>query len=168
MELEQLYRDTYPKLYAFFYAKTSSREAAEDLTQEVFYEAVKGVVSFAGHSSVRTWLFGIAKNKLSRHYRSNRYKANLEKRLAQTFKHQSAAGPEDHMLKNETQRLLLEQINRMDEPAREIVLLRVYGELSFKEIGTLAGISENHARVIFHRAKMQLLKEVTEMGKTDG
>lgn len=42
MELEQLYRDIYPKMYAFFYANTSSREAAEDLTQDVFFDALRG------------------------------------------------------------------------------------------------------------------------------
>ncbi len=68
-------------------------------------------------------------------------------------------------MNSETQRLLLEQINKLDELAREIVLLRIYGELSFREIGAFAGISENHARVIFHRAKKHLHEE---MGNTHG
>lgn len=162
MELEQLYRDVYPKMYAFFYANTSSREAAEDLTQDVFFDALRGARTFAGKSSAATWLFGIARNKLSRYYRSKRYKTQLADKLANDTRHSCEAGPEEQVVRNELQRKLTILINKLDEQQREIMLLRIYGELSFKEIGELTGISENNARVIYHRVKLQLHKE---MGK---
>ena len=76
-ELELIYQEVQPKIYAFFYVKTSNQAVAEDLTHDVFYEACKGIKSFAGKSSLQTWLFSIAKNLLKKHYRSKRYNHKL-------------------------------------------------------------------------------------------
>jgi RNA polymerase sigma-70 factor (ECF subfamily) len=165
MDLEQLYQEVYPKLYAFFYARTSSREASEDLTQEVFCEAIRGAEAFRGQASVRTWLFAIARRKLSRYYRSKRYGSGLKHRLAREHRDRRGAGIEEQVVRSEGERMLLERINGLREPEKEIVLLRIYGELSFREIGALVGISENHARVVFHRIKIRLQRE---MGENDG
>ena len=64
---------------------------------------------------------------------------------------------------NEDTKMLLHHISKMEDAAREIVLLRIYGELSFAEIGVLIGKSENYARVTFHRLKLRIQKamEVT-------
>lgn len=50
-DLEMIYREIQPKIYAFFYVKTSNLAVAEDLTHDVFYEAYKGIHSFSGYSS---------------------------------------------------------------------------------------------------------------------
>lgn len=63
-QLEQLYRDIQPKLFAFFYIKTSNSATAEDLTQDVFYEASKSIHTYRGDSSLVTWLFDIANHLL--------------------------------------------------------------------------------------------------------
>ena len=68
--------------------------------------------------------------------------------------------PEEEVLKKEEQWNLIQRINQLDELTREIVTLRVYGELSFKEIGMLVDKSENFVRVTFHRAKLRLQKEM--------
>lgn len=159
MRLEELYQDIQPKIYAFFYMKTSCRETAEDLTQEVFYEAVKGGRSYSGQASIKTWLFGIAKNKLSNYYRSKRYKADLKTRLENEPVWPQVSA-EDAVIRQEEQAYLLHLIRRLDEIPREIVTLRLYGECSFQEIGLLIGRSENYARVAFHRAKLALHKEL--------
>ncbi|MFT4412847.1 RNA polymerase sigma factor [Fredinandcohnia humi] len=158
MELEELYKEIQPRIYAFFFVKTSSREVAEDLTQEVFYEAIKGFNSFSHQSTIQTWLFSIAKNRLRKHYRSNKYKKNLSEMLSN--EEGESISPEDHLLINEEKRSLVERINQLDDVSKEIVTLRIYGELSFKEIGSLIKKSENYARITFHRAKLKLQKEM--------
>jgi len=158
MELEDLYEEIQPRIYAFFLMKTSSKEVAEDLTQEVFYEALKSLHSFSHQSTIQTWLFSIAKNRLLKYYRSKKYKNQLNELL----KKESGISttPEEEVLKNETKQNLIDYINRLDNVSKEIVTLRIYGELSFKEIGSLISKSENFARVTFHRAKLKLHKEM--------
>jgi RNA polymerase sigma-70 factor (ECF subfamily) len=158
-DLEDLYRSIQPKIFAFFYVKTGNKTIAEDLTHDVFYEALKGSHRFSGGSSIQTWIFSIAKNTLKKFYRSKKYMRQLEERLAGV---EEKAEPtiEEYLLLQENSRDLLKRINNLDEKTRDIVTLRIFGELSFKEIGELAGESELYARVAFHRAKLQLKKEM--------
>lgn len=159
-ELEQLYKEIQPKVYAFFYVKTSNKAVAEDLTQDTFYEAIKGYQSFLGKSSIQTWIFSIAKNLLRKYYRSKKYKHSLEQKLT-IEKNEQQLMEEMFLLKEET-RLLVQMMNELDPLPKEIVMLRIFGELSFIEIGDLVGKSENYTRVHFHRTKLKLQKKMEE------
>ena len=64
------------------------------------------------------------------------------------------------VLREETRLELLKRVHALAEPAREVVYLRTWGNLSFKEIGAVLGRTENWARVTFYRAKEQLRKDV--------
>ncbi|ALC82343.1 MULTISPECIES: RNA polymerase sigma factor [Bacillus] len=158
MELEELYKEIQPKVFAFFFVKTLHKEAAEDLTQEVFYEAIKGLHSFKHQSTVETWLFSIAKNRMKKHYRTKKYKNQLEAKMRN--ERIETDSPEDQFIIKETAVNLIGKIAQLAEPENEIVILRVYGELSFREIGSIIGRSENYARVTFYRAKLKLQKEM--------
>jgi RNA polymerase sigma-70 factor (ECF subfamily) len=57
---------------------------------------------------------------------------------------------------------LLRQIHELPEPGREVMYLRIFGGLSFAEIGQVLGKSENWARVTYYRVKEKLRKEVSE------
>ena len=157
-EIENLYKEIQPKIYAFFYIKTSNQAAAEDLTHDVFYEACKGYKSFNRDSTLQTWLFSIANNLLKKYYRSNKYKRNLDSMLLNDMGNGSKSLEELFVINEET-RTLIKQIQSLDELSKEIVILRIYGELSFREIGQLIAKSENYVRVTFHRTKLKLQRE---------
>ncbi|MFP7494147.1 RNA polymerase sigma factor [Terribacillus saccharophilus] len=161
-KLEKEYEEIYPKIYAFFYSKTGNRMTAQDLCHDTFYEACKNIASFNGRSTLSTWVFTIATNLLKKHYRKNKYQQSLMQKLAQIPE------AEIHSLEelaeiNEDTKILLHHVSKLDDTSREIILLRIYGELSFAEIGVLIGKSENYARVTFHRLKLRIQKlmEVT-------
>lgn len=156
--LESLYNHIQPKVYAFFYVKTKDKELSEDLTQEVFYEALKSYNSFKGNSSLQTWVFSIANNLLKKEFRKKKYTKNLTHELSMdSLNH---CNLEDEFIEKYEKATLLNLINNLEDTPKEIVILRIYGELSFQEIGTLLNISENYARVNFHRTKLKLQKEL--------
>lgn len=155
--LENLYEEIQPKLYNFFFIKTSSKEVAEDLTQEVFYQAIKSYTSFKGNSSLTTWMFSIAYNILKKYYRKNKYDKSLNEKLK--FKPNLEESIDYNLLIQDEKKLLKSAISELDETSREIVILRIYSELTFKEIGKILNISENYARVSFYRAKAKI-KEI--------
>lgn len=157
-ELEVIYREIQPKIYAFFLIKTNSQAIAEDLTHDVFYEACKSIKSFKRNSTLQTWLFSIATNLLKKHYRSNKYENNLHSILAKK-EIITQKSLEDTLIINEETKSLIKQIQALDDLPKEIVVLRAFGELSFKEIGELVHKSENYVRVTFHRTKLKLQKE---------
>jgi RNA polymerase sigma-70 factor, ECF subfamily len=64
LELEDVFRDHQRGVYVFFVRLVGNRADAEELTQETFLRACRAALRFRGDSSVRTWLFGIARNVL--------------------------------------------------------------------------------------------------------
>lgn len=164
LELEQVYRDIHPKLFTFFYVKTSNTAIAEDLTQDVFYEASKSLHRFKGQSSLSTWMFAIAHNLLKKHYRSKKYEKAIVEKL-EVLPVGDHLTLEQHVELREDVQRLLANIQKLDPPSSEIILLRIYGELSFQEIGELIGKSENYTRVTFHRLKNKLQKEMRDLNE---
>lgn len=158
-DLEIMYRQIQPKIYAFFYVKTSNQAVAEDLTHDVFYEACKGIHSFSSKSSLQTWLYSIAKNLLKKHYRSKKYSKRLDLKLQKEMIDRTKS-TEDVYLEGEEGQHLIQKIQSLDDLQKEIATLRIYLELSFKEIAQITGKSENYARVTFHRIKLKLQTEM--------
>ncbi|PRY76194.1 RNA polymerase sigma factor [Alkalibacterium olivapovliticus] len=161
-KLDEEFEEIYPKIYAFFYAKTGNQATAQDLSQDTFYEAFKNIASFNNQSTLSTWLFSIAINLLKKYYRKNKYEQSLMQKLS-VIPEADVPSLEGVTEIKEDTKLLLHHISKLDEASRENVLLRIYGELSFAEIGSLIGKSENYARVTFHRLKLKIQKlmEVT-------
>lgn len=158
-ELEKIYVEIQPRIFAFFYVKTTDSAIAEDLTHDVFYHALKGFSSFQGKSSIQTWIFSIAQNVLKKYYRSKKYYRNLENMLTED-QNPVPPSPEDLYILKEINLEFAKHMDKLDDISKEIVILRIYGELSFQEIGELLGKSENYTRVTFHRAKIKLQKEM--------
>ncbi|MER2000668.1 MAG: sigma-70 family RNA polymerase sigma factor [Lysinibacillus sp.] len=154
--LRRLYSEHQNRLYKYFYIRTSNEQVAEDLTQDVFYEASKSIHLYRGEASLTSWMYAIANNLLKKHYRSKKYEQSLHTKLQQPL--QAVRSAEDIVTEKLYVQAMHEQIMQLDEVSKQIVLLRLYSELSFKEIGEIISCSENYARVQFHRLKRQLQK----------
>lgn len=138
----------------YFYVRTANKQIAEDLTQDVFYEASKALHRYRGDASLSSWLYSIANNLLKKYYRSKKYENSLLQKLQQP--EQFDASAEHYAIERAELLALYEAIEQLDDLSKELVLLRIYSELSFKEIGDVIGKSENYARVQFHRLKLKL------------
>lgn len=68
------------------------------------------------------------------------------------------AGPEDELCIREEKMDVFKKVHILDETAKEVVLLRITGAFSFREIGEIFGKNENWARVTFYRAKQKIVK----------
>ena len=158
VDLDAVYREHSASVYRFLLAKTGSRQLAEELTQETFYQAVKSIDRFDGSCQVTTFLFGIAKNVW---YNACRKEQKAAVPLEET---EPIAVPsaETDVLARMGREEILSAIHRMSEPGREVLYLRLLGSLSFAEIGSILGRTENWARVTYYRAKQQLIKEMKQ------
>jgi RNA polymerase sigma-70 factor (ECF subfamily) len=126
---------------------------ASDVTQQAFVRAFKGLVTFRGAASVRSWLFRIAINCALSWIRDHRREQAGE--LAEDALTQEPAGITNIAGGEETSRLrsAIEQL----PPKQKLVLeLRVFDDLPFKEVADLADCSENTAKVNFHYAVKRL------------
>lgn len=154
--LRQLYSEHQLRLYKYFYIRTANEQTAQDLTQDVFYEASKAIHSYRGDASLTSWMYAIANNLLKKYYRSKKYEQSLHSKLQQPSQLERSA--EDIVTERMSLQQVHAQIEQLDEASQQILLLRLYSELSFKEIAEIIHCSENYARVQFHRLKKQLRK----------
>ena len=123
-----------------------TREDAEEICQETFLSVIKSLDSFHGESQFQTWLFRIAANK-ARDYRERRHAAkrgggqstisiNAENPETNTVLDlpSTAPGPDLTLMRAEQVGLVQEALDQLDQPCREIVELRYFGDLSYDEI----------------------------------
>lgn len=154
MKIEDMYNKHSKMVFKYLMSLTNNRDVAEEVTQETFYQAMKCIERFDGKSQMSTWLCGIAKNQLHNYYKKNPHMNDIEEEIIQTD------NIENQVISDMGKLDLLRKIHLIKEPFKEVMYLRVFGNLSFKEIGVVLNQSENWARVTFYRGKEKLKKEM--------
>ena len=147
-DFERIYRENFDTVYRYALSLTRDVYAAEELTQETFFKAMQAIDSFRGDCGVKTWLCGIAKNTFLSEKR-RKHPESLEELPEQA---DGADTPEALALDREESRRLHRALHALPEPYKEVFSLRVFGQLSFREIGELFGKTDNWACVVYHRA----------------
>jgi RNA polymerase sigma-70 factor (ECF subfamily) len=147
-------------VYKYLYVLSGSADLSEDLTQETFYQAVKSYKEFRGDCKVSVWLCQIAKHLWYKEAkRRNLYKPEPLEEIMDTLA--SGEETETEMLEREEKKILYERIEKLEEKTREVMQLRLSGDLSFREIGEILGRTENWARVTFYRGKQKIMEVET-------
>ena len=152
--MEEIYQNHSKKVYTFLLSKTCNHELAEELTQETFYRATKNIGKFRGDSKMSTWLCQIAKYAFYQYIdKKNRQKEVPLETVVDIALEEEV---EKSYIQNETKLSLYKKIQELESPMKDVVMLRLTGDLSFREIGDILGKSENWARVTFYRGKQIL------------
>jgi len=127
------------------------RDEAKDLAQRTFVRALEGLEGFRQRARFRTWLYRIAVNLAKNHLRDRKPRVAVDDDVA-------AVPPvgDAHLRSAEERTRLLRAVDALPPKQRLILELRVYEELSFREVGEIAGCSENAAKVNFHHAVKRL------------
>lgn len=147
MELEDVFRTHQRGVYAYFLRMVGDERAAEELTQEAFYRACAGALRFRGDSSVRTWLFGIARRVLLEHLRHRGRVQPAPDPLPEP-----APEPDGR-----DDRLDLERaFGRLSIEDREVLMLVDVLGFEPREAAATLGIDPGAARVRLHRARGRL------------
>ena len=150
MDAEKLYRTYYMDVYSYAVTLLKNADMAEEITQEVFFRALNTHRRFEGRSQELTWLCAIAKNACMDELRRRSRLKPLDEKLPTSV---------DIAEKLEDKAALMQihiALHDMDEPYKEVFQLRVFGELSFADIGRIFAKSEVWARVTYHRARLKL------------
>ncbi len=152
VDIEQAYNEYSKIVYRYLFCLTHDSDKAEELTQETFYRAIKNVDKFDGSCKLSVWLCQIAKNLFYDTIRKDKNNVKLTKEDVID----SSFNLEDILIEQESKVALYQKIHKLDNISKEVVMLRINGELSFKEIGAIFDKTENWANVTFYRAKQKL------------
>jgi RNA polymerase sigma-70 factor (ECF subfamily) len=154
---EKLYEAYYMRVFSFVMTLAGDRAQAEEITQETFFRAFSKRSDFRGESDEATWLCAIARNLFLDEKRRQGKQETLPEELPDTGK-----GIEQTAADRDTSFRIHMALHALEEPYREAFELRVFGELSFREIGMIFGKTENWARVTYHRARLRLQERMDE------
>ena len=102
-----------------------------------------------------TWLCEIAKNTYFSEYKKNKKFQKLSESEME-FEIDNEQNIVEKIIDNEDNSEILKILHKLEEPYKEVFSLRVYGELSFKQIGEIFDKSENWARVTYYRSKLKI------------
>ena len=155
LDMDSVYREYVTVVYKFLLSLCYEEDMAEELTQETFYQAVRSANRYDGSCKVSTWLCQIAKHLWYQEVEQRKRKGTSP--LTEDILSKDMP-VEDRFNITEEKMELFRKVHVLDETAKEVVLLRVTGAFSFKEIGELFGKNENWARVTYYRAKQKIVK----------
>ena len=153
----RLYETCYMRVFSYVMTLSGDRSLAEELTQETFYRAFTRQREFRGESDEVTWLCAIAKNLFA----DEKRRANRRGEIPEDLPDQAKSVAKTVEDQDSSFRIHM-ALHQLEEPHREVFELRVFGELSFKEIGVIFGKTENWARVTYHRTRLRLQERMDD------
>ncbi len=157
LEFEKVYAKYYQSIYRYLLSFTKNSHLAEELTQETFYKALKNINKYNSKYSMFTWLCNIAKNTYFSVYKKDKNNLNLDFDIEDNTKDIVSK-----IIDSETSEEILKIVHLLDEPYKEVFILRIYGDISFREIGNIFNKTESWARVTFYRSKIKIKEKLDE------
>ena len=162
VNLDNLYQEYAKMIYRFIYLKCNDTDLAEDIVQTTFLKAILQINSFKNQSKISTWLCEIAKNeylnycrKYNRQQSYDEYLKNSEKQMhEESYIHDTML---EKVILSEQAEIIREILNTLNEPYKEVFMLRIYGEYSFREIANVFKKNDTWARVTYYRARKKIL-----------
>ena len=155
-EFETIYRAYFTDVELYLRAICKDAHLAEELTEQVFFQALKALPKFRGDCDIRTWLCAMGKNCYLDHLRKAKPTENVEDLQIPD----PGRSIEEKVLDKDQAMAIHRVLHALPEPYKEVFSLRVFGQLSFGEIGGLFGRTANWACVTYHRARQKIREKM--------
>lgn len=156
MDFDTIYRENAEIVYRYLFSLCRDAHLAEEVTQQTFYEAIRSAGKYRGGAALSTWLCAIGRRLLQKEWQRQKKHSALP---LEDIDHLPAPSTAEETALEQSERAeLFRRIHALEPRSREVVYLRLSGELPFAAIGEIMGESETWARVTFYRAKQKLMK----------
>lgn len=159
VNFEEIYCKYYISIYRYLFSITKREDIAEEIAQETFFKAMKNIDKYDSSKKMFTWLCEIAKNTYFSEFKKSKRLREINEMDFQTDEESSII---DKIIDTDNKIEILNAVHRLEEPYKELFTLRVYGELTFKQIGEIFHKSEDWARVTYYRSKLKIKEYMNE------
>ena len=157
-EFAKLYNKYIKKIYSFIYYKSCHKETAEDLTSQTFIKALEGIKTFnPDKGSFSSWLYRIARNNVIDYYRKK------EHGTVDVYDFWGLSSDTNILYDIDVKEKLSQVENylkKLKREQREVVMMRIWDGLPYKEISEIIGKSEASCKMTFSRTMAELRKEI--------
>lgn len=157
------------RVFRFAYSRVNNYDEALDITQEIFLMTMESLPSFRRESKFSTWLFSIMVNYCKNHQKkSNRFRSvSIDKTEGDDFEFQltdERENTEEQVIDSDSLRIVKEELFKLSDDYREILVLRDIEGMSYNEISKVLGISLSNVKVRIHRGRELLKDRLQEIG----
>ena len=161
VDFKKIYDATMQMLFKVAYRIVNDEEAAEDLAHDSLIKANEKNLEFPSINDAKYWLIRVVKNASINYIkRKERERKAYEKVLYED--HRKAETGEVDLLKAESISKAREALKKLPSNLQDVLMLREYADLNYKEIGRVLGITEGNVKVRIFRAREQLVKIIGE------
>ncbi len=158
-EFEKIYIRYFNDVFLFLKKLSKDEGIAEEITSETFFKAMRSIDSFRGEADVRVWLCQIAKNCYLSHLKKQQRLVDIDN-IDDIEPFDSKDTIEEQIVNRSDAMQIHLLLHKLAEPYKEVFMLRVFGELSFQQIGDIFQKTDNWACVTYHRARNKILKQM--------
>ena len=156
--MEEIYKEYSTTVYKYLFCLTQNKDISEELTQETFALAVEDIKRFRGECKLSVWLCQIAKHLWYKELKKKKKNVNISfEEIKDTVLDDESL--EETICEKEEKLKLFKDMQKLDEKSREVMYLRMVGNLSYEEIGEVLGKTANWTRVTFYRDKQKIREE---------
>ena len=166
-DFKLIYNECYPLLMKICYHVVYNLDIAQDLVQETFERFYMKNMSFPSEDDAKYWLIRVSKNLALNHVRRNNREINMVEKVKQlpTTSATYVVDGVKELSDKETIKEVRAAIEMLPDNLKMVITLKEYGDLDYKAIGKILGISESNVKVRVHRARKKL-EEI--LSKEDG
>lgn len=161
MEFERIYSAYFKAVYRYIWKLSGDENIAEEITSETFFKVMKSIGDFRGDCDMRVWICQIAKNTFYSYLKKRHKTTSIEEIELQNITDPKAFVEEQIGIQDEALQIR-KTLHTIPDPYKEVFMWRVFGELSFKEIGALYNKTDNWACVTYHRARKMIQDRLEE------
>nr|MBS0038512.1 sigma-70 family RNA polymerase sigma factor [Saprospiraceae bacterium] len=148
-------------LYGFILIYTHQQPDADDVFQEVLIKVVKKIKKFQGQSTLKTWVWQIAKNQCIDFLRKKRrMELNIEKTTSYSS---NKLVEEPYFNGDEILKKLHEEVSQLPESQKNVFILRYFEGMSYREIAQITGKTENNLKTSFHYASKSIAENMKSL-----
>ena len=156
--IEEIYKEYSTTVYKYLFCLTQNKDISEELTQETFAIAVEDIKKFRGECKLSVWLCQIAKHLWYKELKKSKKSVNVSlEEVNDNILYDESL--EEIICEKEEKLKLFKDMQKLDEKSREVMYLRMVGNLSYEEIGEILGKTANWSRVTYYRAKQKIREE---------
>ncbi len=145
-------------IYRFVFYKTHNQEAAEDLTSQVFTKAIENIGRYQlSKGSFRTWLYQITRNTIVDHYRKTHSTTSIE----DAWEIPSTTDLTQEFTQTAEFEEIRKHLSRLTTLQRDIIVMRLWEDLSYTEIAAALGKSEGSCKMAYKRGVLELKQNMS-------